>query len=113
MRAEVGHANTERIVLRGHDVVEELVGQVSFTQATLLAITGKMPSPSAVRVADAVMVTFIDHGMQPSALAARLTYAVAPEAIQGAVAAGLPWRTEGGRGAWLRAAARGRPVPGG
>ena len=88
-RTEVGLANTERITLRGHDMVEELIGQVSFTQGALLAVTGKMPSPGAVRVADAVLVTFIDHGLQPSALAARLTYAVAPEAVQGAVAAGL------------------------
>lgn len=88
MRTDVGHANAERITLRGHDVVD-LVGQVSFTQAALLAITGAMPTAAEVRVADAVFVTFIDHGLQPSALAARLTYAVAPEAVQGAVAAGL------------------------
>jgi citrate synthase len=88
-RTEVGLANAERITLRGHDMVADLVGQVSFTQGALLAITGTMPSPGAVRVADAVLVTLIDHGLQPSALAARLTYAVAPEAVQGAVAAGL------------------------
>jgi citrate synthase len=89
MRTYIGQANAERIALRGHDLVDHLVGQVSFTQAALLAITGKMPTPGAIRVADAVLVTFIDHGLQPSALAARMTYHVAPEAIQGAVAAGL------------------------
>lgn len=89
MRTDVGRANAERITLRGHDLVENLIGHVSFTEAALLAITGDVPSPGAVRVADAVLVTFIDHGLQPSALAARLTYHVAPDAVQGAVAAGL------------------------
>jgi len=89
MHTEIGRANAERVTLRGRDLVDELVGQVSFTEATLLAITGRTPAAGAVRVADAVLVTFIDHGLQPSALAARLTYHVAPEAVQGAVAAGL------------------------
>jgi citrate synthase len=89
MRTAVGHADAERVTLRGHDLAGELVGRVSFTEAALLAVTGERPEPGAVRVADAVLVTFIDHGLQPSALAARLTYHVAPEAVQGAVAAGL------------------------
>lgn len=84
----VGAANATAVSLRG-EPLDALVGRATFTEVALLAITGRRPSPGEVRVADAVLVTFVDHGFQPSALAARMTYHVAPEALQGAVAAGL------------------------
>lgn len=86
---EVGAANAQRIVVRDFDLAEDLIGKVTYTEMVLLAVTGRIPSSAEARLADAVLVSLVDHGLQPSALAARMTYHVGPEALQGAVAAGV------------------------
>jgi len=89
IRTAIASSDETHIVIRGHDLAEELLGRVTFTEMVFLVIAGRMPTPTETRVLDAVLVTLVDHGLTPSALAARLTYAVAPEAVQAAVAAGL------------------------
>lgn len=85
----IGHANSHRVTVRDLDLVDDLIGEVSYAELTLLAITGERPARGAVRLVDAILVSLMDHGMTANALAARLNYWVAPEAIQAAVATGL------------------------
>ena len=76
------------IRLRGHRI-DELMGQVTFSQAIYLALTGKLPSEPVGRLLDAILVSSIDHGASPpSALAAR-TAASTGAPINAAVAVGL------------------------
>jgi citrate synthase len=65
------------------------MGRLSLSELAFLLVTRREPTAGERRVVDAVLVSLADHGLTPSALAARLTYTGAPEAIQGAVAAGL------------------------
>jgi citrate synthase len=85
----IGSSTPDSITLAGRDLPSEVMGRLSLTDLTFLLMTRREPSPGERRVLDAVLVSLADHGLTPTALAARLTYTGAPEAIQGAVAAGL------------------------
>ena len=90
MYSEVSTIDDEgRIRYRGRDLISEVMGQLSFTDAIHLVLLGETPSPAARRVLDTVLVALMDHGVTSSTLAARMTYRAAPEAFQGAVAVGI------------------------
>lgn len=79
----------DRVVIRGHDLAEELIGRTTASEFFYILLTGSRPSTTQTRVLDACIVSIGEHGLVPSVQAARMTYASAPEAFQGAVAAGL------------------------
>jgi len=85
----ISTSNAETILVRGRDLCAELIGKISFTDHVWLLVTGDLPSPSQRRVLDATLVAIAEHGLVPSVQASRLTLAAAPEALQGAVAAGI------------------------
>jgi citrate synthase len=82
-------SSADTIVVRGKDLCRELIGQVSFTEYLWFLLSGELPQPPQRRVLDATLVAIAEHGLVPSVQASRMTYAAAPEALQGAVAAGL------------------------
>lgn len=80
----------DTITVAGRDLVTELMGRCSFTELIfMLMAPGRTPTEGEARLVDAILVTFADHGVTPSSIVARLTLLGAPEAFQGAVAAGL------------------------
>lgn len=85
----ISSSNERVIVVRGRDLCADLIGKVSFTEHAWLLITGELPSPSQCRVLDATLVAIAEHGLVPSVQVSRMTLAAAPEALQGAVAAGI------------------------
>lgn len=88
-RTWIGGATRDQIKVAGRDLPSEIMGRLTLTELAYLLVTKREPTPQQTRLLDAVLVSLADHGLTPSALAARLTYTGAPEAIQGAVAAGL------------------------
>src|SRR3974390_2621935 len=85
----ISASNETTILVRGHDLTHELIGRIGFTDHFWLLLTGSFPTAAQRRVLDATLVAIAEHGLVPSVLAARMTLAAAPEALQGAVAAGI------------------------
>lgn len=85
----IAKVEPDRITIRGRDLCEELIGKTSFTYYFLFLLTGREPARELVAMTDACLVAIAEHGFVPSIQAARMTYAAAPDALQGAVSAGL------------------------
>jgi citrate synthase len=88
-RTGLGASDADRIVLLGHDLATELIGQVSFGELAYWLMTDRRPTAGQQALFDAVLVALADHGFTPTAIAARVTYLSAPDSLQGAVASGL------------------------
>jgi citrate synthase len=87
--SSISASNEETILVRGRELASELIGHATFTDYFWLLLTGAMPSPAQRRLLDATLVAIAEHGLVPSVVASRMTLAAAPEALQGAVAAGI------------------------
>jgi citrate synthase len=85
----ISASNPATIVVRGHDLCGDLIGRIGFTEYTWLLITGSLPSRPQAAVLDSTLLAIAEHGLVPSVVASRMTFAAAPEAMQGAVAAGI------------------------
>ncbi|GAB3771058.1 citryl-CoA lyase [Ramlibacter monticola] len=88
-RSAIATSDADRIVVRGQDLARDLIGQVNFADYFVFLLTGRKPDAATSAVVNATLVAIADHGLVPSVQAARMTYAAAPEALQGAVAAGI------------------------
>jgi citrate synthase len=88
-RTSICTSDEHSIVVRGRDLSTDLIGKVSFVEHFFLLLTGKPPTDGVAAVLNATLVAIAEHGLVPSVQAARMTFAAAPDAMQGAVAAGI------------------------
>ena len=79
----------DAIWYRERNLVEDLLGKRGFTDVLFEHILGRRLDGNETVLIDAVLVMLMEHGLTPSAIAARLTYMSSPENIQAGVAAGL------------------------
>jgi citrate synthase len=77
-----------RILVRGYPL-DELMGRVHFGEVVYLLLTGDLPTPSIGRLVDAMLVSFIDHGVTPPSTLAARNVATTGASLRGSVAAGV------------------------
>lgn len=85
----IAHPMPDQVVVRGFDLARDLIGTTSASEYFYVLVVGERPTASQVEILDACIVALAEHGLVPSVQAARMTYAASPEALHGAVAAGL------------------------
>lgn len=89
IHSDIAHSTPDRITVRGLDLPNEILGHMELGEFAFLQLTGRRATEDEAAMFNVVLLTLVEHGITPSALAARLTYAGAPESLQAAVAAGL------------------------
>jgi citrate synthase len=82
-------SDTQRFRMRGKDVLNDIIGKKSFSEAFYFIVTGREPSAGQVRIFDACLLILMDHGITPNALVARIVEDSDPDNIQVPMAAGL------------------------
>jgi citrate synthase len=81
-------SDISRLVMRGRDVLTELLGKMTFTEAFYFIVTGTDIDPKKLPVMDACMIVLMDHGITPTAIVARLIADALPGQSQIGIAAG-------------------------
>jgi citrate synthase len=77
-----------KIIVRGYPL-DEMMGRLTFGESIYLLLMGEVPSPAIGSLMEAILVSFIDHGITPpSTLAARNT-ATTGAPLRACVAAGV------------------------
>jgi citrate synthase len=87
--SHISQAYPDRVEVRGRDLTRDLMGRVSFTEYFHLLLTGEEPTEEQRYFLDLLLVAIAEHGMMPTNVAARMTFAADPGSLQGAVAAGI------------------------
>ncbi|MFD1194486.1 citryl-CoA lyase [Seohaeicola saemankumensis] len=85
----IATSDAESITVRGHDLCDDLIGKIGFSDYFWLLVIGEKPTEAQRGMLDACLVAIAEHGLVPSVQAARMTLAAGPDAWQGAMAAGL------------------------
>ena len=85
----IATADAAGVTVRGRDLAGDLMGLLTFTDFFHLLVTGREPTGDQRFFLDLLLVAIAEHGLTPTAVAARMTYAAAPDAMQAAVAAGI------------------------
>ncbi|HYF16986.1 MAG TPA: citryl-CoA lyase [Ramlibacter sp.] len=89
LTSRIAYSLTDQVVVKGHDLCQDILGRVPLGDMAFLMFMDRLPQPRESVMFNALAVALVEHGMTPSAIAARMTLAGAPEAMQAAIAAGL------------------------
>ena len=86
---EICMATADAVYVRGRDLCGDLMGRMSFTEYFYLLLVGREATERQRDFLDLLLIAIAEHGIMPTVQAARMTLASDPNALQGALAAGI------------------------
>ncbi|AMN41493.1 citryl-CoA lyase [Rhodoplanes sp. Z2-YC6860] len=81
-------SDVSRLVMRGRNVLTDILGKMTFSEAFYFIVTGKDIERRKLPLMDACMIVLMDHGITPTAIVARLIADSLPGQAQIGIAAG-------------------------
>lgn len=87
-KTAISKVKPNKILLRGYPL-DELMGNITFSQAIYLVLKGEKPSPEIGRLIDAIFVSSVDHGAGPPSVLAARTVASTGAELNAALAGGI------------------------
>ena len=85
----IATADASRVIVRGRDLVNELIGKYTFTEIFYFLVCERFPTKAETNVLDACLVTLMEHGFTPAAVISRIMAESVPDQIQVSIASGL------------------------
>jgi len=86
-QTSIAEATEDGVLIRGYDMLTELVGKVDFGALVYLLLKGELPEGNEAKMINAIFICSAEHGISPSSTVTRFIQA-AGVPIQCSVAAG-------------------------
>jgi len=67
----LGKAELDRILVRGYNLTEEILGKMTFSQMTYLMLMGRLPTSGESHMVDALLNVLVEHGLVSATLQIR------------------------------------------
>ncbi len=87
-KSAITNVEPNKLAVRGYKI-DELMGEVSYSQMVYLLFKGEMPSEDIGKMIEAILVSSVDHGTTPPSVLSALTVASTGAPLNAAVAAGI------------------------
>ena len=87
-KTKISNVTKSKTTLRGYDL-DELTKKLNFTQTIFLTFKGELPTKKEEKMLDAILVSSVEHGIEPSSIITARCTAAAGNLFNSSVAAGI------------------------
>lgn len=87
-KTSISRSDDHETLVRGYELLD-LIGNLSFSEAIYLLLKGELPNPSETKMLDAILVSCIEHGINPPSITSARASVSVGNPVNAALAAGM------------------------